>query len=333
MPTVASPKFLPAGGSFPGAQAVTLQDATPGARMFYTLDGSTPTTSSSPYTGPISVSTTTTLKAIAVKAGASNSPVISATYTIAAAAFVQGATEMGATATLWFKPSATMNFVIAHVAVGTGSQNNPQMAWNPTLARWETIVNNLSPGTVIKYSFTYAPVAGAQQDTPSYAYTMGQDNGIDPAAFSPAAGAYPSVQPSRLSIAAANASIRYTLDGSAPNPLSATYTAPLAVSAATTINAISLLPDGSQSAVAMANYLIGTTGGTAAAPVFSQAGGTYATHVRLTMSTPTVGATLHYTTDGTTPSAASPIYGGPIEISATTTISAIALKAGMTRPR
>jgi len=327
---VATPTFSPAGGTYASAQSVTIQDTTAGAQLYYTTDGSTPTTSSTPYAGPLNVTASTTLKVIGVKSGWTNSAVASATYTLSAAPFVQGATEMGSTATLWFKPTAAMNFVILHVSVGTGAQNNPQMAWNPTLARWESVVNNLSPGAVIKYSFTYSPVTGAQQDTPGFTYTMGQDNGIARPTFSPAGGSYASAQTVTLATTAAHASIRYTLDGSAPNALSTAYTSPLTVSTSTTINAITLNADGSQSAVAMANYLIGTTGGTVGAPVFSQPGGTYATHVRLTLSTATTGATLHYTSDGSTPTAGSPIYGGPIEISSTTTIQAIAVKSGMT---
>lgn len=328
--TVALPTFTPAGGTYSSAQSITLQDATSGAALYYTTDGSTPSAASTPYTGPVNIAATTTLKVIGVKSGWSSSPVASAIYTISAAPFVQGVTEMGSTATLWFKPAASMNFVILHVAVGTGAQNNPQMAWNPTLARWESVVNNLSPGNVVGYSFTYAPTTGAQQDTPKYTYTMGQSNGIPKPTFSPAGGSYPTAQAVTLATTAANATIRYTLDGSAPNQLSTQYTAPLNVSSATTINAITLMSDGSQSAVAMANYLIGTTGGTVATPVFSQPAGTYATHVRLTISSATTGATLHYTADGTTPTATSPIYGGPIEISSTSTIRALAVKAGMT---
>jgi len=329
-PVVATPTFSPAGGTFSSAQAVTIQDATPGAALYYTTDGTTPTTSSTPYVGAVNVASSTTLKAVAVKSGAANSAVASATYTLSSAPFVQGVTEMGSTATVWFKPAAAMNFVVLHVAVGTGAQNNPQMAWNPTLSRWESVVSKLSPGNVIHYGFTYAPVSGAQQDTPAYTYTLGQGNGVPTPTFSPAGGTYGTAQAVTLATTAANATVRYTLDGSAPNQLSAQYTAPLNVASATTINAITLLADGSQSSVAMANYLIGTTGGSVAAPVFSQAAGTYATHVRLTMSSATLGATLHYTLDGSTPTGTSPIYGGPIEISGTTTVQALAVKAGMT---
>ncbi|MFI7120004.1 chitobiase/beta-hexosaminidase C-terminal domain-containing protein [Amycolatopsis sp. NPDC049868] len=80
--TVASPTFDPPGGSYPSARSVTLSSATAGASIRYTVDGSVPTASSTPYTGPITVSSSSTISAIALKAGSANSPVASASYTI-----------------------------------------------------------------------------------------------------------------------------------------------------------------------------------------------------------------------------------------------------------
>jgi type II secretory pathway pseudopilin PulG len=76
------PHFSPAPGKFDSATSVTIQDSVPKASIFYTLDGTEPTTSSPPYTGPILVSSTSHLKAIALSPIYSQSKVASAKYVI-----------------------------------------------------------------------------------------------------------------------------------------------------------------------------------------------------------------------------------------------------------
>jgi hypothetical protein len=71
-----------AAGTYSAAQIVTISDATAGASIYYTTDGTTPTASSTLYSGAITVAQTETLKAIAVASGFSNSAVASAAYTI-----------------------------------------------------------------------------------------------------------------------------------------------------------------------------------------------------------------------------------------------------------
>ena len=76
------PVFSPPAGTYTGAQQVSITDATPGAAMYYTTDGTTPTKSSTPYTGPVTISTGTTLRALAAAEGYLNSSVATASYTI-----------------------------------------------------------------------------------------------------------------------------------------------------------------------------------------------------------------------------------------------------------
>ena len=77
-----SPIFTPGSGAYTSPQSVTISDATPGATIYYTTNGTTPSTSSTQYTGAITVSSTETIEAIAVASGYSNSAAASATYTI-----------------------------------------------------------------------------------------------------------------------------------------------------------------------------------------------------------------------------------------------------------
>jgi uncharacterized repeat protein (TIGR03803 family) len=80
---VAAPSFSPAAGTYTSAQAVTMTSTTRGATIRYTTDGSTPTeTTGLLYFGAVSVSGTTTLNALAYKAGYTDSTVTSGLYTI-----------------------------------------------------------------------------------------------------------------------------------------------------------------------------------------------------------------------------------------------------------
>ena len=80
---VISPVFLPGSGDFTSTQIVTISCTTEGATIKYTIDGMTPSpTNGTTYSGPITINTTTTIKAIAIKSGMTDSAVASSTYTI-----------------------------------------------------------------------------------------------------------------------------------------------------------------------------------------------------------------------------------------------------------
>ena len=84
LPAAAMPTFSVPEGTYTGTQTVTISDATDGATIYYTLDGSTPTTSSLVFSlnSPISIPYTETLQAIAVASGCLNSAIATATYTL-----------------------------------------------------------------------------------------------------------------------------------------------------------------------------------------------------------------------------------------------------------
>jgi hypothetical protein len=78
---LATPSATPAGGAVVSGTPVSLSAAV-GAAIYYTTDGSVPTTSSSLYTGPIVVNSAMTIKAIAVQDGMQDSDILEETYTI-----------------------------------------------------------------------------------------------------------------------------------------------------------------------------------------------------------------------------------------------------------
>ena len=82
LPTVATPTFSPGQGSYASPQTVTIATATAGAAIYYTADGTTPTTASTLYGAPVLVDATRTLKAIATRTGFLPSAVGSAAYVI-----------------------------------------------------------------------------------------------------------------------------------------------------------------------------------------------------------------------------------------------------------
>jgi hypothetical protein len=143
---VATPIFSPPGGSYLAAQTVDLSDATPLATIYYTTNGTAPTTSSTQYTGSITVSSTETLEAIATASGYSQSLVASAVYTILPPppAFTIAGTEVtvapgatiGNTSTITVTPVSGFTGSVALTAAITsspaGAQDQPALSFGNT---------------------------------------------------------------------------------------------------------------------------------------------------------------------------------------------------------
>lgn len=78
---VKTPIASPNGGTFVTSQSVTLSCATAGTAIYYTTDGTAPTTDSTPYKGSFTLTATATVKAIAIKSGMRDSDVLMVTFT------------------------------------------------------------------------------------------------------------------------------------------------------------------------------------------------------------------------------------------------------------
>ena len=316
-PTVATPVFSVAAGSYSTPQSVGISDASSGAMIYYTTDGSTPTTSSTLYSAPISVSQTETINAIGVAAGLSNSAIASASYTIT---LLPAPTPIFMPAAGTYTTAQTVT--ISDTAPGatiyyTTDGSTP----SPSSSVYTTPISVTTSKSIQAIATAPGLTASA---IASAAYTINLANAATPV-FSVAPGTFTAPQTVSLSDATPGATIYYSTDGSTPTTASAVYSGPLTVSSTETLKAIAAASGFSNSAVASATYTINLT---AATPVFSLAPGTFTTAQTLTITDATPGATIYYTTNGTTPGTSSTVYSGPLTLSTTETVQAIAAVSG-----
>jgi N-acetylneuraminic acid mutarotase len=317
-PGTATPAFSPAAGNYSSTQSVTISDSTAGATIYYTKNGTTPTDSSAVYTGPITVASTETLKAIATASGLSASGVATAAYII----------NPTAAATPIFSPPA-----------GTYASAQSVTISDSTVSSTIYYTVNGTPPTVSSAVYTGAITVSATETIEAMAtasgsstssvatavYTIGLSAAATPT-FSLAAGTYSGAQSLTISDSTAGATIYYTTNGTAPTVSSAVYAAPISVSITETIETIAVASGLSTSAVATAAYTIDLPA--TATPAFSPAPGTFSTPQSVTITDSTAGVTIYYTVNGTPPTVSSAVYTGAITVSATETIEAMATAGG-----
>ncbi len=155
-------------------------------------------------------------------------------------------------------------------------------------------------------------------------------NTVIPPTFNPPAGNYSGTISVSMHSATAGSEVRFTTDGSNPTASSTLYAAAIPLSANTTIRAFAFKSGMNNSATVAAAYTFSDSQlPTAATPTFTPNGGSFDGSVQVSMQTTTSGAEIRYTTNGSNPTAASTLYSGPITLSATTNLKALAIKSGM----
>jgi outer membrane protein assembly factor BamB len=322
--TVSGVTFSPASEDvFQETLAVALSCQTERAMIYYTLDGSEPTAESGTlYGGPITLSDSTTIRVMACKENMYQSSVMSATYT-----------KLGTVSGVIFSPVSgevfqeTLEVVLSCQTEGAmiyytldGSEPTAESGIlysgaitlsDSTTIRAMASKVNMYDSSITQARYSHWETVADPQFIPDEQYQFQDSIEVE------------------LTCATADATIVYTTDGRAPSrEYGIVYVGPIAFTASTTIEAMAYKDGLYDSSVVTAGYVRLYP---MAELAFSYASGfSFQDSLDVTISCETAGATIRYTTDGTDPTRShGETYTGPIRLTATTTLKAMASKYSM----
>jgi hypothetical protein len=286
---------------------------------YYTVDGSTPTTSSQVYSAPISLTATTTLKFFSVDGVGNAGSVVTEEYVI----------DLVAPVTTVDPGAGQFHTVFTATLACTDDNSGCKNTYYTTDGSEPTTGSDVYSGpitinqpTALKYFSV--DIAGNAEAVKSVEYDVTIDLGAPVVSATPVGGAYTTAQSVVLKCNDGGGSgckaIHYTTDGSTPTTSSPEYTAALAVDANTVIKFLAEDNAGNVSAVKTETYVIdGVAPVTTASPV----GGLYKVAQTVTLSCTDDNSgckATYYTVDGSTPTASSTKYTAPISLTAATTL-------------
>jgi hypothetical protein len=248
--------ITPMGGTFTNSVVVTLMTSTPGAKIYYTTDGTSPTESTILYTGPFTLTKSAIVKAKAFKKRTGDGIEANASFLIIGSSpFDFSLSNSGNQSVL--AGAAVSILVGASVTSGTSQSVSFSASGLPSGSTVAFLPTSCNPGCSTTLSISTI--------------------------VSVAAGTYP-----------------LTITGTGGG-ISRTTRFDLTVSPAPTVATPAIIPNG----------------------------GTFADATLVTLQTSTSGASIYYTTDGTTPSQSSTLYNpGPFSLTNTTLVKAKAYKSG-----
>ena len=354
--------FSPAAGTYLNAQAVTISETDTNAKIYYTMDGSTPSASSTAYSGPIQVKVSETIRAIAIDPALNNSNIGTAAYVIQ-----NGGTTINFGS--GFSNSQGLAFNGSAVATNdTRLQLTNGNTWEAGSVFWNAPINIQSFTTNFEFQLTNAQGNG-------FTFTI-QNTGANALGGDSAGLGYQGIQ---KSVAVKFNFYNYNNEGSDPTGLYTDGQAPVSPTVDISPSGIELgSDDGIQAQITYDGTTltlnlhdlvnnntftyswpidipqvvggntayVGFTGGTggltssqkllswtyttqAMPPVFAPPAGTYGSAENVSLSSPTGDANIYYTTNGSTPSAGSTPYSAPIAVSSSETVKAIAISPTM----
>jgi len=361
----AAPIFSPISATYSGPQTVTISDYFSSGTIHYTTDGTTPTSSSTVYSGPIAVSASETLKAIAITADGFPTAVATAPYTITQTAptvdFSAGFITSG------------LNLVQSSIVSGAlqlsdGNLSEQRAAWYTTPVSSHAFTSDFNyqaltaqadgitltlqndpsginaiglDGQDLGYAGIQSSVAikfdmwnnlGEGIDSTGY-YTNGAEPILPALDLTPYAVILRSGNLLHVHVTYDGTTLTWTISDTTTNASftdSTVIDIPTIVGGDTAYVGITGSTGGwtSTQYVSAWTHISGPATTYAAQPAFSLASGTYNAPQSVTISDSTTGAVIYYTVDGSTPGTLSNVYSGAITVAATETLNAIAVASG-----
>ncbi len=327
----AAPTFNPAAGAVVSGTTVALSCATEGATIHYTTNGTDPTASSATYTSAITVDENMTIKAIAVKDGLDNSSVASATYTILTPKTIaQVLNDISAT--------EGAEFLLNDVTVTYANGKNVYVKDATGYLMVFSSITGAANGKVLQGLCGKAKLYNGLPEVSSVtkAPTLSDGTAVEPIAQN----AYPTDADLNKYVALEDVTFAEagSFSGSVNNVNGTFKDATLVLRNTFKLNGVSVETGKSYRVVGVVQkyndayqvYPITieeiVAASAPATPTFSVAAGEYTEVKSVELSCETDGATIYYTTDGSTPDNTSTEYAGAITVDEDMTIKAIAFK-------
>ena len=334
-PTCATPTFTPKAGAVASGTTVTLSTTTEDADIYYTMGASPadPTSESTKYSAPISITEATTIKAIAVKEGSNNSEVATASYTIlepkTIAQIMPASTDEGAEfllndvtvtyaygSNVYVKDATGYMLVYSAIAEAANGKVLHGLQGKAKLYKQLPEISTVTKAPTVNNGYAVAPETLT-------AYPVAADLNkyvtMENVTFASAASFSGSVTNVTGTFGGSDLVFRNTFELSG---VSLTAGTPYRV-----VGIVQKYNDNFQIYPISFKEIVG--GSQVATPTFSPAAGTYTEVQSVTLSCETEDAAIYYTTNGDAPTTSSTLYDGAISVGESMTIKAIAVKDGM----
>ncbi len=263
-------------------------------------------------TSPVAVSTLATV--VAVRAGSTHTMALTSDGSVWGWGWnASGQVGDGTTSN---RNTPTQTALSGIALIGAGRTHGVAVSSTEVVSTWgDNGSGQLGTGTTID-----RPTPGAISG-PSYTWKVGTP------VLSPAGGSFTTTKTVTVTEATPGATTTYTIDGAEPtiNDPSVASGGTVNVTESLTLKGRAFKTGMPSSDVASAAFTLSVS-----AVQFSLASGTYTTPQSVTLTTTSPGATIRYTTDGSTPTEASAAYIGALSVATSTVLKAVGFRAGWT---